>query len=320
MAQARDATSFNPPSPHSSSVGADSYNHEGTPDTRLTTFSPDENSARSNRALTKLDYHGSSGHPVHFHIKPVDGFSNVPAATEKDPFISSTATPKGEQKLSPTASAFRPVSVPLVARGSLPVANPALAANRQLFAPQVTANFSNELGISRCLALYAATHPVLASDVEEYLQVNPLWVFPRANRLSCTNEQYRSWCNLVYRSRVNATLLRRKEKCTCAFPTFGKPAMPMTVRSLGPPIGVRSTSLRLSSIRSGTCSPKPSISSLTSHRSVIRRLSLSPFRKARYRSRLSARASTSALLMSKLWCTRSWRRKARCLRFRDSLR
>ncbi|KAL2262379.1 hypothetical protein VTK26DRAFT_1512 [Humicola hyalothermophila] len=147
MAQ-RDAA-FNPSSPHSSSAGAESYNHEG------------------------LNINGPSGHNVHFHVNPVDGFSNIPAATDKDPFISTAATPKGGQKLSPTASAFRPVSVPLVARGSLarlPLTDPAFDANRQLYPPHATAAFSSDLGISRCLVLYAISHPVQVADVEGYFQ------------------------------------------------------------------------------------------------------------------------------------------------------
>jgi hypothetical protein len=175
MAQVRD-TAFNPSSPHSSSGGADSYNLEGTPETKLTVFSPDDNSARSNKLVSALSLNGPSDHPVHYHVKSVETFGDLSAASEKDPFVSSTTVPKTDQKLSPTASAFRPVSIPVVAHGSLNVspglnAAGGLGANRQLFAPQATAKFSNELGISRCLVVYSASQSVSISDVEGYLQV-----------------------------------------------------------------------------------------------------------------------------------------------------
>ncbi|KAK3295494.1 uncharacterized protein B0H64DRAFT_424212 [Chaetomium fimeti] len=171
MAHVRDA-SFNPSSPHSSSGGVDSYNYEGTPDTKLTVFSPDENSAKSNRLLTTLGLDGPSTHTAHYHVGSADGFGNTSSATsEKDPFISNS-TIKGEQKLSPTASAFRPLSVPLVAHGSLnasPGVNAGHGVNRQLFAPHATAKFSCDLGISRCLVLYSPSFPITVTDAEGYL-------------------------------------------------------------------------------------------------------------------------------------------------------
>ena len=174
MAHVRDS-SFNPSSPHSSSGGVDSYNYEGTPDTKLTVFSPDENSAKPNRLLTTLGLDGPSSHSAHYHhIGPAEAFGNTSSATaEKDPFVSNT-TNKGEQKLSPTASAFRPLSVPLVAHGSLnasPGVNAGLGVNRQLFAPQATAKFSCDLGISRCLVLYSPSFPITVTDAEGYLAV-----------------------------------------------------------------------------------------------------------------------------------------------------
>ncbi|KAH6636087.1 hypothetical protein F5144DRAFT_591361 [Chaetomium tenue] len=171
MAHVRDA-SFNPSSPHSSSGGVDSYKYEGTPDTKLTVFSPDENPAKSNRLLTTLGLDNPSSHAAHYHHVGPEGFGNTSSATvEKDPFISNT-TSKGEQKLSPTASAFRPLSVPLVAHGSLnasPGMNAGLGVNRQLFAPQATAKFSCDLGISRCLVLYSPSFPITVTDAEGYL-------------------------------------------------------------------------------------------------------------------------------------------------------
>ncbi|KAK4238586.1 meiosis protein mei2 [Achaetomium macrosporum] len=170
MAQVRDPA-FNPSSPHSSSAGGDSYKHEGTPETRLTVFSPDDNSARSNKLLNTLSLSAHSDHAVRFNVKP-EAFGDAGVTSEKDPFISSTTALKGEQKLSPTASAFRPVSVPIVARGSLsgpPGPNVGLNANRQLFAPQSTAKFSHQLGISRCLVIYSRSGQLTVADIEGYL-------------------------------------------------------------------------------------------------------------------------------------------------------
>ncbi|KAK4106163.1 hypothetical protein N658DRAFT_9123 [Parathielavia hyrcaniae] len=172
MAQVRDAA-FNPSSPHSSSGGADSYKYDGTPDTRLTIFSPEDSSARSNKLVTARSLNGSSDHPAQDRVKASETFGILSAAAEKDPFVSTTTVSRGQQGLSPTASAFRPVSVPVVAHGSLnvpPGMNAAgLGVNRQLFTPQATAKFSNELGISRCLVIYSASQPVNIGDVEDYL-------------------------------------------------------------------------------------------------------------------------------------------------------
>ncbi|AEO58122.1 hypothetical protein MYCTH_2118584 [Thermothelomyces thermophilus ATCC 42464] len=170
MAHMRDA-SLNPSSPHSSSAGADSYKHENTPDTRLTVFSPDDNLARPNKPLTAASLDGSSSHVVQYHANTPKGFSSTTAAAEKDPFISNTAA-KAQHKLSPTALVFRPVSAPLVAHGSLNMRSgtgPAMGANRQLLAPQPTAKFSSEMGISRYLVIYSPSHPVSVTDVEGYL-------------------------------------------------------------------------------------------------------------------------------------------------------
>ncbi|KAL2017300.1 hypothetical protein VTK56DRAFT_2323 [Thermocarpiscus australiensis] len=168
MAQARDST-FNPPSPRSSSGGDDSYKHEGTPDTRLTAFSPGDSSIRSNKLLTTLSLNSSSEQSILFRVKPVESFGVVHAAADKDPFVSSTAAPKQEQKLSPTASSFRPVSVPLVARGSLNGLT-VLNGGQQPFIAHAASKFSNELGISRCLIIYRSSYPIAPSDAEEYLE------------------------------------------------------------------------------------------------------------------------------------------------------
>ncbi|KAK0718388.1 RNA recognition motif 2-domain-containing protein [Lasiosphaeria miniovina] len=173
MAQARE-TSFNPSSPHSSSGGADSYKHEGTPDTRLTAFSPDDSSARSNKLLKTLSLNASSdSHHVRFHANlSSEGYLGGPVGAEMDPFVSSTTSaPKSEQKLSPTASAFRPVSISLVAHGSLnsmPGLNIGPSADMHL-GLHSTARFSTELRLSRYLFISAPSKAVSLDSVEGYI-------------------------------------------------------------------------------------------------------------------------------------------------------
>ncbi|KAG0648563.1 Meiosis mei2 [Hyphodiscus hymeniophilus] len=73
-------------SPHSSSGVAGSS--EGTPDTRFTAFSPEDTRP----------------------IKPSTQNGTPQRANQQDPFISTSAEPKAEQKLSATASDFKPYS------------------------------------------------------------------------------------------------------------------------------------------------------------------------------------------------------------------
>ncbi|KAK0645879.1 RNA recognition motif 2-domain-containing protein [Cercophora newfieldiana] len=175
MAQAREA-SFNPPSPHSSTGGADSYKHDGTPDTRLTAFSPDENSARSSKLLKSTNANVSSdSNNVHFHVKSEGYHGAAPGSAEKDPFISSASRSKAEQKLSPTASAFRPVAIPLVANGSGSLAGQSsFGANYsptlQSSNPSVGTRFSTELGLSRYIVVSSPEQPITSGNVEDYFQ------------------------------------------------------------------------------------------------------------------------------------------------------
>jgi hypothetical protein len=171
MAQARE-TVFNPSSPHSSSGGADSYKHDGTPDTRLTAFSPEENSARSNKQLLRSLALGASSdsHPVRFQVQATESFRGSPAAIEKDPFITSSTTSKSGPKLSPTASSFRPISVPLVAHGS---ANDLTVLNPRLAAVDLGGRLSTDLHISRYLIIYSQTgQPIGVPVFDAYLSVN----------------------------------------------------------------------------------------------------------------------------------------------------
>ncbi|KAK4172570.1 putative meiosis protein [Triangularia setosa] len=181
MSQTRDST-FNPSSPHSSSRAADSYKHDGTPDTRLTAFSPDDGSVRSGKlytSITGLNLNGPSTNHALFRQKSTEHSGNVAPAVEKDPFISSNPTPPKstlDQKLSPTASAFRPLSVPVVAHGSLNGQQGPSNGSQQNFrsitktAGPLSSRFSSELDITRYVIICSATTSVTIPEVETYLE------------------------------------------------------------------------------------------------------------------------------------------------------
>lgn len=104
---------FNPLSPHSSSGGPESL--KGTPDTRLTTFSPEEGSGKSKRFLGLLRAASAKVQPLQFPVRP---FAEGSTQGVEDPFVIS-APPVGSriQNLSPTAAAFQPVASTLAAHG-----------------------------------------------------------------------------------------------------------------------------------------------------------------------------------------------------------
>lgn len=176
MAQAREHPSYHPSSPRSSPGGADSYKHEGTPDTRLTAFSPEENSARSVKLLRTFSLTASEPSPVRFSSASIETYhagSSSPHV-EKDPFVSTVnSRTKAEQKLSPTASAFRPFCSAVVAHGSAQAQHgrdetSAVAGNDLA---GISHSLSTELGVSRCLAISSPSRAVTESDVETYLTV-----------------------------------------------------------------------------------------------------------------------------------------------------
>ncbi|KXH28419.1 RNA recognition domain-containing protein 2 [Colletotrichum nymphaeae SA-01] len=107
MAQNHESVMFNPSSPHSSVGAADSF--KGTPDTRLTAFSPEESATRSSRLLKSIAQASPETTPSRF---PSSAFGSVLSSAEKDPFIT-TSSNTSHQKLSPTASTFQPFSSPL---------------------------------------------------------------------------------------------------------------------------------------------------------------------------------------------------------------
>ncbi|KAK4188698.1 putative meiosis protein [Podospora australis] len=184
MAGPRDNT-LNMESPHSSSAGADSYKHEGTPDTRLTSFSPDD-SARSSKLMSSLNHTGpsnhTSNHPL-FRVDSVERFGNVNTAADKDPFVStSTALPTGssDQKLSPTASSFRPpVTAPVVAHGSAPHCTSSSTHGHStaqqpltLSSNGISDKFSDEQEITRYINVFSSSLDATITDdeVREYLE------------------------------------------------------------------------------------------------------------------------------------------------------
>ncbi|KAK2023838.1 RNA recognition domain-containing protein 2 [Colletotrichum zoysiae] len=104
MAHSRETGMFNPSSPHSSIGGAESF--KGTPDTRLTAFSPEGGSARSSRLLKSTSQDSPETTPSRYSTS---AFGSVTSSAEKDPFTAVKSN-SGHQKLSPTASTFQPFS------------------------------------------------------------------------------------------------------------------------------------------------------------------------------------------------------------------
>ncbi|KAL9473718.1 hypothetical protein ACSS6W_008098 [Trichoderma asperelloides] len=90
----------NPSSPRSSSGGADSF--KGTPDTRLTSMSPDDGS-KSASLLKSFARSATTTSPARL---PTSSFRGVISHMDKDPFI--TSMHGVSTRLSPTASTFSP--------------------------------------------------------------------------------------------------------------------------------------------------------------------------------------------------------------------
>lgn len=82
-------------SPPSSGDASD----EGTPDTRLTAFSPEDAVKGAGTGSQPV-----AANPVSAGVVPTPG-------AQQDPFVSSARKQKQEQKLSPTASAFLPFNL-----------------------------------------------------------------------------------------------------------------------------------------------------------------------------------------------------------------
>lgn len=156
MAQPRE-NSFNPSSPRSSTGGADSF--KGTPDTRLTAFSPEENSAKSTKLPKDFARSASATPPVKL---PSYSHRDTASQIDKDPFIS----PSHGTRLSPTASAFKPV-INLVGF-SLPRDG-----------QPISTELSSEIGVSHHLEV-SSPNPLSIAEVDDCLMVcrNLLIILP----------------------------------------------------------------------------------------------------------------------------------------------
>ncbi|ODA80537.1 hypothetical protein RJ55_03496 [Drechmeria coniospora] len=144
MAQSRDHE--NPSSPRSSTGGAESF--KGTPDTRLTAFSPDGGSAKTSKILQGLAHSPSATPPAGFSV------SNFRSgAAHLDPFITPSHQPG--TRLSPTASTFSPFP----STGKVPSSNDG---------EPVAAALSNDLGLSRHLDV-SSPASLSVSEVNNWL-------------------------------------------------------------------------------------------------------------------------------------------------------
>ncbi|KAF7516037.1 hypothetical protein G7054_g14323 [Neopestalotiopsis clavispora] len=189
--QGRDGV-FNPTSPHSSSGLADSF--RGTPDTRLTAFSPEENSIKSLRAPHSAGGGTRESEPVKFRFGTPQSL-NLPIRdprfsrenqVERDPFVSfGTQSIATNWKLSPTASSFDPSTTILTTRASEPEFpySKVVTSEHASSAEQASANknadvfvhkeLSTDLGLSRCVKLMPGGDGprIQLSDVEHYISI-----------------------------------------------------------------------------------------------------------------------------------------------------
>ncbi|KAF2969257.1 hypothetical protein GQX73_g4363 [Xylaria multiplex] len=177
---------FNPASPHSSSGAADSF--KGTPETRLTAFSPEDGSAKSSKASQTLSVRTQGNRTLRFAPTP-RGTLELPSSfvranlhSERDPFVSSSVIGANRtQKLSPTASVFLPYPSGLP---NGPVIEPVRQqredsnGNRDpdqqsaINSPQVKfahTILSTDTDLSRCLVIADPGRRLRAHDVGSYL-------------------------------------------------------------------------------------------------------------------------------------------------------
>jgi hypothetical protein len=165
-------------SPHSSSGAVGSS--EGTPDTRLTSFSPED--ARPVKALN------------------ASRDANPSRANQNDPFITEAVKTKGEQKLSAMAMAFQPFAIPVasgysspaIAYGSGAVAalpgkiqalDNLIAQMKPIQAPASlpqSGDFSSDTVKTRCIMVTSTCNEDLLSLVSSKLEVS-IYSTSRAN-------------------------------------------------------------------------------------------------------------------------------------------
>ncbi|KAI5864582.1 RNA recognition motif 2-domain-containing protein [Durotheca rogersii] len=184
---------FNPASPHSSSGAADSFN--GTPDTRLSAFSPEDGSARSTKTLGSLGSGAREAGPIKYPansqqpLERSNSFYHGNPHLDKDPFItSSSSSLKTTQKLSPTASTFFPLPSNTLIRGSASEpkrvcddfsedlllgyggrASGQSSPGGLTYRMFVHDKPSTDAGISRCLVISTVHGKVSRADIELYL-------------------------------------------------------------------------------------------------------------------------------------------------------
>lgn len=140
----------NPSSPRSSSGGADSF--KGTPDTRLTSLTPDEGSKSSSLLKSFARSAAATTSPARL---PTSSFRNAVSHLDKDPFI--TSIQGVGTRLSPTASAFSPFVGSTYVR--LPNGD-----------GPISAALSTDMGLSRILVISSPAQ-VSAREVEAILTV-----------------------------------------------------------------------------------------------------------------------------------------------------
>lgn len=148
MAPLHDNTS----SPRSSSGVEESL--KGTPDTRITTISPEGARTKSTNFLHVPPLSNTaSSTPAEM---AADNQSGPSIGQDRDPFL----TPRHGQRtrLSPTASAFNPFT------------NINTLSEAREISPVATA-LSTELGLSRCLQISSET-PLTGDEVSQWLNVN----------------------------------------------------------------------------------------------------------------------------------------------------
>ncbi|KAF4782955.1 RNA recognition domain-containing protein 2 [Colletotrichum scovillei] len=183
MAQNHESVMFNPSSPHSSVGAADSF--KGTPDTRLTAFSPEESATRSSRLLKSIAQASPETTPSRF---PSSAFGSVLSSAEKDPFIT-TSSNTSHQKLSPTASTFQPFSSPLDKNAEFAI----LDRDRQSASSVFPTGVRNVGELSECLIIGSQNRNLGITDLNTCLMKlqrlglslqEPRQIFHRGGRIS----------------------------------------------------------------------------------------------------------------------------------------
>lgn len=160
MALTHDVNGFDPSSPHSSCGGAESF--KGTPDTRLTSFSPDEKPAKTSciTELTGKPWAGTK--PSQF---PVGIVGKTPSIGDKDPFVTVYSRARTTSLLSPTASAFHPFSAQSELSEGL---TNSMSTSRGSNASNLA---SHESSIPQFVQIMSPGHALRLGDIISYLEV-----------------------------------------------------------------------------------------------------------------------------------------------------